>query len=146
MSACAEKDLEGNNRMALAEFARLTQYVVQECYKEGCNCLFAMTLDMNNRRRADHKSFYCPNGHSQCYQGETEVAKLKRQLGDANSTVEWQRANRLRAERQAAAARGQVTKIKKRVGNGVCPCCNRTFSNMARHMQMQHPDFKKAEA
>lgn len=34
------------------------------------------------------------------------------------------------------------TRIKNRVKNGVCPCCNRTFENLARHMQAKHSDFK----
>jgi hypothetical protein len=24
----------------------------------------------------------------------------------------------------------------------VCPCCRRTFQNLMRHMQTQHPTFK----
>ncbi|WP_159103999.1 hypothetical protein [Rhodopseudomonas sp. B29] len=51
------------------------------------------------------------------------------------------RDQREAAERRAAAARGQVTKIKNRVGHGVCPCCNRTFANLARHMAGEHPGY-----
>lgn len=47
--------------------------------------------------------------------------------------------------RQLSAARGQVTRIKNRVGNGVCPCCNRSFGNLHRHMQTKHPGWKKPE-
>jgi hypothetical protein len=28
----------------------------------------------------------------------------------------------------------------------VCPCCNRTFSNLQRHMAHKHPQFAKVEA
>lgn len=132
--------------MALAEFARQTQYVVEECCHVGCNCLFAMTLDMYNRRRADHKGFYCPNGHQQSYTGETEVERLKRALEGKEKDLEWQRAQRAREERRSAAARGQVTKIKNRISNGVCPCCKRSFQNLKHHMNHMHPDFKKEDA
>lgn len=40
-----------------------------------------------------------------------------------------------------AAARGQVTRLKRRAANGVCPCCTRTFADLKRHMANQHPDF-----
>jgi hypothetical protein len=30
------------------------------------------------------------------------------------------------------------------VANGVCPCCNRTFQNLARHMAGKHPDYEEA--
>lgn len=32
--------------------------------------------------------------------------------------------------------------MKNRVANGVCPCCNRHFENLERHMKGQHPDFQ----
>lgn len=31
------------------------------------------------------------------------------------------------------------------VGAGVCPCCNRTFKNLARHMAGQHPGFTEGD-
>jgi hypothetical protein len=31
------------------------------------------------------------------------------------------------------------------VKHGVCPCCKRTFENLARHMKGQHPTFAGAE-
>lgn len=39
------------------------------------------------------------------------------------------------------AARGQVTRLKNRAAAGVCPCCNRTFHQLVRHMAAKHPDF-----
>lgn len=49
---------------------------------------------------------------------------------------------RLESERRAhAATKGQLTKTKKRIANGVCPCCNRSFANLERHMAGQHPDY-----
>ena len=43
--------------------------------------------------------------------------------------------------RRRAAAKGQLTKVKKRVGNGVCPCCTRSFTDLARHMESKHPAY-----
>jgi chemotaxis response regulator CheB len=43
--------------------------------------------------------------------------------------------------REHSATRAQLTKTKKRVANGVCPCCNRTFKQLARHMKAKHPEF-----
>lgn len=130
--------------MGLYEFSRATQYIVEECCREGCGCLFAMTLDMRNRRLADKKSFFCPNGHPQLFVGEKETDRLTRELETSKKDIEWQRAARLRAERQASAARGQVTKIRNRIGNGVCPCCRRSFNNLRNHIKHMHPDFNEA--
>ncbi|WP_165394478.1 helix-turn-helix domain-containing protein [Pseudoxanthomonas winnipegensis] len=35
--------------------------------------------------------------------------------------------------------------MRQRVMNGVCPCCNRTFENLRRHMHDKHPEFGQPE-
>ena len=88
---------------------------------------------------------YCPLGHQWFVSGESKSAKLERELARERAQNDQQQA-RLRdrlehTERSRAALKGQVTKIKKRVGHGVCPCCSRTFQNLATHMQQEHPEF-----
>jgi hypothetical protein len=53
-----------------------------------------------------------------------------------------------RLDKELVAQRGQTTKARnqlERVGNGVCPCCTRSFTNLRRHMATKHPGFKKVE-
>lgn len=98
-----------------------------------------------SRRRDDGKEFYCPNGHTQ-YFTETEAQRLSNKLAEANRLLEWQKSQTRMAEnnliRERKAARREANRIKKRIGNGVCPCCNRTFSDLARHMETKHKDYK----
>lgn len=101
-----------------------------------------MTSQMQKDFSENRKSFYCPNGHSQHYT-EDEIKKLKDTIASKDRDLEWMRAQKTRAERELSAQKGQVTKIKNRISHGVCPCCKRTFSQLARHMKMKHPDFKK---
>lgn len=115
----------------------------------NCAAPFAVTEDYQSRRRKDHKPFYCPSGHQNVYSGETEEEKRIRQLESRalsaeRSAASW-RTTAENAERKRRAAKGQLTKIKKRVAAGVCPCCSRTFQNLARHMKGQHPDFAGSE-
>lgn len=122
----------------------------------ACGVLFGVEVGYDNRRREDHKSFYCPNGHSQSYTGPTEADRLKEQLDAARSLAAREATRRQRAEerteaqrRSAAAFKGHVTRIRNRIANGVCPAgCNRHFENVERHIATQHPDFKipKVEA
>lgn len=133
---------------------QITQtFEVETCV--NCGVQFAMSTEFKAERlknRGPNNPFYCPNGHKQHYVGKSAADKereraddLQRQLEAAEARSKRQRELREAAERQAAAARGQVTKIKKRVGNGVCPCCNRTFSDLQRHMHTKHPTFKAEE-
>ena len=94
----------------------------------ACGMAFGMPSAVEKGRRRDHKSFYCPNGHGQHYAAENEEEKLRRQLTDAMA--------------RETSLRDESDRIKRRIANGVCPCCNRTFKHLGRHMKNKHPTFK----
>lgn len=124
--------------------------VVEHC----CNCgtAFAMPSGLQAQRIKDHQEFYCPAGHRQYYTGPTEAQKLKKELDYSKQELEY--ANRRaasaegRAKREQARAngfKGAMRKVKRRVSNGVCPCCTRTFKDLAAHMNQKHPDYASTE-
>lgn len=85
-------------------------------------------------------TIYCPSGHAGGWH-ETEVDKLRKQLAQ-----EQHRANTLKEELRVRTetlikAESAARRLKKRASAGVCPCCNRTVSQMARHMKSKHPEF-----
>lgn len=113
-----------------------------------CSIDFGIGADFMRRRLEDHVVFYCPNGHENYYPQESKAERLERERDAARSLA--QRESRRRAEAddrartsdyRARAAKGQLTKTRKRVAAGVCPCCQRSFSNLAQHMAGQHPDY-----
>ena len=138
------------SRTATFQETVTTTFVIEEC----CNCgvQFAMTAAFQKTKRQNRTWFYCPNGHSQHYTGETEAERIKREaekkIASLERSLEWEKDSfrRAAADRDAAynslrATKGVVTKLKKRAANGVCPCCSRYFANLHRHMTTQHPDF-----
>ncbi len=91
--------------------------------------------------------WYCPNGHGRVY-CESTAAKLERQLqrerqrrDQAEADADHWRERQAETERSLSATRGVVTRFKNRVGNGVCPCCTRSFKNLHRHMVAKHPTY-----
>jgi ssDNA-binding Zn-finger/Zn-ribbon topoisomerase 1 len=108
----------------------------------ACGVTFAMPELLRQNRIDKGGNFWCPNGHSLDY-GESTVAKLRKQLESAKIGAIHEADQRRAAERSAAAARGQVTKLKNRAAAGICPCCKRHFVNLERHMGTKHPDFTK---
>lgn len=129
---------------------RVESLYVTDC--AGCGVVFAITSDYEQRRREDGKVFYCPNGHH-CLWSESEADRERKARKSAERQLEWARTAQLAAEDQARtaeyqrrAAKGQLTKIRKRIANGVCPCCNRSFTPLAAHMATEHPDFVVPEA
>lgn len=105
-----------------------------------CGIKFAIPEAMRDEcERHQGRNWFCPNGHSRVYR-ETDDVKLKK---------ERERSARLVAERDQlqaslSATKGVVTRQSrqlKRIKAGVCPCCNRTFQNLARHLKTKHPEY-----
>lgn len=119
------------------------------CYK--CAVPFAIPAQLKQRLIDTGDEFFCPNGHDQHYTRSTVdllKEKLQKQEQENKQQVErmqqrlnWANQDKELAIRQKSAVKGQMTKLKNRIKNGVCPCCNRTFSNLASHMKSQHPEF-----
>jgi hypothetical protein len=106
-----------------------------------CHVAFAFDHNLYDRRRADRESFYCPNGHSQHFTGETDSAKLKRLLDGEVARRESAERMIEHERRSKSVYRGKLNALKGRVKNGVCPCCKRSFAQLARHMATQHPQY-----
>ncbi len=121
------------------------RFEIVYCYK--CRMPFAIPASIRADWQESGDGFYCPNGHLQSY-SESDVQKLKKQLQNSNKRLQWaeqdaktQRERADHNERRRRAEKAAKTRIKNRVGNGVCPCCNRTFQNLAKHMENKHPDY-----
>lgn len=113
-----------------------------------CGVVFGMPSDLNQAFIDDpSKSFHCPNGHSQHY-STSSLDRLKKELKAANERAAHQAHMRQFAEEAQRRSEIELKKnktkfrnIKTRVANGICPCCNRTFVNLQRHMHTKHPEF-----
>lgn len=126
-----------------------TKMAVEEC----CNCgmIFAMPVSFKNdrlERRKNDMTFYCPRGHAQHYTGKSREQKLREELDaerrrreSAEQNIAFEQDQRRSAERSAAAYKGQATRLRTRAKAGICPCCNRHFVQLERHMASQHPGF-----
>ncbi len=120
-----------------------TMYVETCC---NCGVLFGMPRTLNNSLRETQRTFYCPNGHPQLYTKST-ADKLKDRLDeqdrDFKEKQRWAEENLTIAYRRVGEEtkkRKDAEKIIKRIHKGVCPCCDRTFSNLANHMKTKHPE------
>lgn len=106
-----------------------------------CGMPFGIDKEFEDRRREDHRTFYCPNGHPQSYGQRTEAEREKSRRINAEAELEHAREQRDYQKKQAASAKGQKTRIMNLIKAGVCPVCReRNFTNVRRHMETQHPD------
>lgn len=125
-----------------------------------CKVSFGMDEATYATLKKSAATFHCPFGHQQHFTtGPTEADKLRLErdrlkqevarLEDrARAAERAEAAAQEHAEYQArrtAAARGQVTRLKNRAAAGLCPCCNRSFVNLQRHMATKHAGFTAEE-
>ena len=116
------------------------------CYL--CGVTFGIDSAVRQQRQDDHGTFYCPNGHGQAFIDKSEAEQLRDQLSRQKQETVWanNRAQSWRDQAETAEARrraekGAKTKLQKRIANGVCPCCHRSFPNLQQHIAGEHPDF-----
>jgi ribosomal protein L9 len=109
-----------------------------------CAVDFAMPETMHESCQEDGRTFFCPNGHKIGY-SETEVKRLRQQVEQERRAAARATARADQAEASATALKGHNTRLRKRASAGVCPCCNRTFKQLAAHMKSQHPEFPEKD-
>lgn len=117
-----------------------------------CGGIYAIA-ERYRLHKQEHGGYWnCP--YCQCTWGfgTSEISKIRDRLraaehdrDSARKRTEWAQQEARSAERRRRAIKGQLTRVKKRVSHGVCPCCNRSFENLRRHMQVKHPAYTVAE-
>lgn len=120
---------------------------VLEC--GNCGCLHAIPTNWEeSAKSAGHHTYdwYCPRGCKIGYGGPSEAEKQRKRADEAERRVQAERDLRQDTERRLIAQRGETTKAKKRAAAAVCPCCNRSFVQLRRHMANKHPDYDPEKA
>ena len=119
--------------------------VIETCW---CGCRHAIPKELHDHQAAQHRDgrtqtgIHCPLGHTYILSGEGEAEKLRRQLATAQQRTQAERDLREDTERRLSAQKGATTRAKKRHAAALCPCCNRSFVQLRRHMETKHPDFE----
>jgi uncharacterized C2H2 Zn-finger protein len=111
-----------------------------------CGVVYAVSKDWyaalgraHDRGDADTK-WYCPNGHATVFSREARIPELERELNRAkqeNARLEEAAAE---AQRETRKAWAEQKRTKRRAVAALCPCCNRSFRQLAHHMRSQHPE------
>lgn len=122
----------------LTEFVDM---VLEECC--ACGTAFMIPKRMKTALLNSKNTFYCPNGHGQSYVGKTEAEKLKEKLDALQKEKEQEHETLQNRWLDALNEKNKLEKKINRIHKGVCPCCNRSFQNLKRHMGTKHPEIKQ---
>jgi hypothetical protein len=111
---------------------------------QGCGHQILMSRDHYDACMQHGRAWYCTIcGKQRVFIGETEIAKLRRERDAALQREETRKAMCRNLEEALSKEQKSKARLKKRVKNGVCPCCTRSFQNLKQHIATKHPDFTK---
>lgn len=124
-----------------------------ECGKCGISFMVPASFKKEQRELGSRGGWSCPNGHRRIYRKsdlEEAQEQFDYQKAQLTARVDQLEASRIHLtqqnttlEYQRRAAKGQLTRMRNRIANGVCPGCHRSFTNVRRHMKTKHPDMLK---
>ena len=109
-----------------------------------CGIAFGLPMHFYNTRQSDKKVFYCPNGHHQYFiRSKLDVALAEKAaaITQMQAQINEQTHARLVAEKELESQKRKLRKVEKRIANGVCTCCNRSFGDLQKHMASKHPTY-----
>lgn len=116
-----------------------------------CYCGIHLAVPTNLYRQAHDlgkRGIFCPLGHEFFFsESELDRERKARETAEARAQRAEQRRQaerdlREHTERQLSAQKGATTRAKKRAAAALCPCCNRSFVQLRRHLATKHPDYK----
>ena len=73
-----------------------------------------MISDYLDESRDDHKTFYCPSGHSLVYKQASEKERLEKNLKYCKNARDNVKSDLAAAERSRSALKGVITKMKQK--------------------------------
>ena len=131
-----------------------TTFTLNEDYRQlccsECGIIYFFPERWCDKAADNHKGWKCPNGHGQVFRESEkdelrrERDRLKQRLAQKDDDIRHALDDAQHERRRAATFKGHLTKAKKRIGKGTCPCCNRHFENLERHMASKHPQYAEA--
>ena len=109
----------------------------------ACGVIFGISREYNDNLRDTGQGFFCPNGHSLTLGSRTQkkIEQLKNKVAQEQEAAEYWRKSYHGEREDHDQTKRRLSATKKRVANGVCPCCQRSFKQLSQHMKSKHPDY-----
>lgn len=97
-----------------------------------CGIPFAIPSSYYTKLKENHVTFYCPNGHPMWHAHKSTAEELADKLKNTENQVAQLQTAKIQLE-------GQL----KKVSEGKCPCCGKTFKSLQKHLVSRHPNYSK---
>ncbi len=111
-----------------------------------CGGTYALNEAYRAKREQDGQSWHCPYCDKSIGYHESETKRLTKELAAEKARHDQTRAALADEQRQLVRERKAAKRLKTRASKGVCPCCNRYFVKLHRHMETKHPEYTESHA
>jgi hypothetical protein len=110
----------------------------------NCAATYAIPERLHDERRRDHKTIYCPFGHTWYYPGKSDVERANARAAAAESHSRWLTDQLEASERSKAALKGHLTRARNKIAAGLCPVggCTQPFRDVREHIAHEHPTWR----
>jgi len=122
----------------------VTEFLTVNC---GCGGVYALPKEFKERCKRERLDWTCPYCKGTWGYGylkkrdRTEIERLTREKEHLAGRLESEKRAHKHTEYQRRGEKAAKTKLRRRAKGGACPCCNRTFVDLQRHMSSKHPEF-----
>lgn len=118
----------------------IIDFTQNEC--GGCGIPFYVPTKWFDSRIKNKGKYSCPNGCNRVFIGKTETDVLQEKLDALKKQKDKEREELQNKLLDTMCEKMKLEKQLKRIHKGVCPCCNRSFQNLKRHIETKHPELK----
>jgi len=110
-----------------------------------CGGVYALSERYVNYKREKGGYWICP--YCKCGWGyslkDSELEKAKKEAKRANDNLARERARHDQTQMSLRSHKAAKTRLKNRIAQGACPCCNRYFKNLHQHIKTKHPKYNE---
>lgn len=109
-----------------------------------CGGTYAVSERYRKQKAEEGGSWNCPYCRTSWGYVTSALERVQKELARAEAKAQRMSDEAETAEARRRSQKAATTRLKKRAAAGLCPCCNRHFTNLHRHMKTQHPKYAKA--
>lgn len=109
----------------------------------SCGGILALTHQFLAAKRREGGWFTCPYCKATRGWGKNDADRLREELESKRKELTAAKCELLNQTARREIAEKILVRHKKRTKNGVCPCCQRSFINLKRHIASKHPTYCK---
>lgn len=106
-----------------------------------CAGVFALAANFIKLAKQEARGFYCPYCKSHRGWWESEEERLRKKLDEKARELVSANCEKLKLRHEldeTQRLKSAADRKLRRVNAGLCPCCKRNFTNLARHMKTKH--------